>query len=332
MTARAAFSIALSAALASSVAAQTVRLTAVGDIRLDGPVGELIASKGPKAPTAPVRELLEGDIVLGNLECPVTDRGTRFPKKWNFRAPPKNLAALKDAGFTVVNLANNHVFDYSLDGFVDTMANLKKAGIPYVGAGRSLSEAAEPHIREINGVRVGIIGYTSTFPNEAWAKSNRAGVLYSDHKKLPDVVKRAKKRADVVVITFHGGTELDPYPNEIQQAFGRAAIDAGADLVIGHHPHIVQPVEVYRGKFILHSIGNFMFVSPTPITRLSVIVQAELSKSGVERLRFFPIDTWSGPVKPASLTDADSIRQALNVYGALDLFPERIAVETPGQT
>ena len=131
--------VALAAAIALST--HTAVLTAVGDIRLDGPIGQISARHGEQAPLKGVADLLKGDLLIGNLECPITERGTKFPKTWNFRAKPKTLRILKRAGFDVVNLSNNHVYDYGMDGLVDTLKHLKKVGITIVGAGTNRAEA-----------------------------------------------------------------------------------------------------------------------------------------------------------------------------------------------
>jgi gamma-polyglutamate biosynthesis protein CapA len=139
-------------------------------------------------------------------------------------------------------------------------------------------------------------------------------VAYSDFKRIPGIVGAAKKKCDVLIVLFHGGTELAEDPNDIQKSVAHAAVDAGADLFLGHHPHVVQPVEVYKGKAIVYSLGNFLFVSPTPTTRPTVIARVAVTKEGVRRLEFVPYDTnWGQPI-PAS---AGTVRPALDKLGAL---------------
>ncbi len=302
-----------------------VTVAAVGDIRLDGPVGGLIAKRGPGYPTSALGAALEADIVFGNLECPVTMRGVKQPKTWNFRAPARNLAALKP--FTLVGLANNHSWDYGERGFLDTLDALKKAKLPYVGGGKDRAEAEALRVIVSSGVRVGFMAFTSTFPKEAWAKRRKPGVAYSDFSRFPEVIRKARKECDTLVVSFHGGTELAQEPNEIQQAFARAAIDAGADLVLGHHPHVLQPLELYRGKVILYSLGNFLFVSPTPSTRPTVVARAELGLGGVLRLDFVPFDTADGRPVPADVPTREAVKKALDRFGALTQFPDRFRVQ-----
>lgn len=319
--------------LASSAAAGSeVTLSAVGDIRLSGPVAEIARREGEAAPSRAVKALLAADVEFANLETPITERGAKTPKTWNFRAPPRALGVVRAAGINVLNVANNHVWDYGREGFLDTLEHLEQGGWIYVGGGRDRAAAEEVRLLKFESLKVGIVGLTSTRPEAAWAGKNRPGVAYSDLGRMAEIVGRAKAGCDVLVVSFHGGTELAEDPNEIQKAVARAAIDAGADLFLGHHPHVLQPIEIYKGKPIFYSLGNFLFVSPTPATRPEIILRARLSKDGVRGLDLIPIDGNWGRPKPASPETSAAARAALNRLGALDAFPELIrfgALEAP---
>lgn len=306
----------------------TVTLTAVGDVRLEGPIAA-IAREGAAVPTKSVRPLLEADIVLANLETPVTRRGTKLAKTWNYRSDPKLLPIVKAAGFDLLSIANNHVWDYGEVGFLDTLSALEKAGLDFIGGGRDRAAAEKVHLVEFDGLTVGFLGMTSTHPEQGWARARKPGVFYSDFGRLNGVVKRAKKGCDVLVVSFHGGTELADDPNDIQKAVAHAVIDAGADLFLGHHPHVLQGIEIYNGKPILYSLGNFLFVSPTPTTRPTVIVRATLAKGGVRRIDLTPIDGNWGRPKPASPEVAETVRQALDRLGALEARPDLLRFLTP---
>lgn len=305
-------------ALAVSTAA-VVWLAAVGDINLDGPVGRLIKANGPAHVVSEAKaDLISADLTVGNLECPVSTRGTKLGKTWNFRAAPKSLAALKEAGIDLVTVANNHAYDYGREAFLDTLAHLKKAKIAWVGGGEDRNEAEAVRVVNLKGIKVGFVGLTSTNPSEGWAKNGRPGVAYSDFTRVPGIVARAKAQSDVLIVQFHGGTELAHDPNEIQKNVAHASIDAGADLFLGHHPHVLQPVEVYKGKAIAYSLGNFLFVSPSTSTHATVIARAELTKKGVKTLEFVPYDTnWGRPTR----STADKILPALDRMGALTENP-----------
>ena len=296
-----------------------------GDIRLDGPIGALI-EKDPDLPWKGVAEALKADILFGNLECSVTKRGKKLAKTWNFRAPPGRLLSLKRARFDVLNLANNHVWDYGEEGFRDTLAALHSRRFAFVGGGKNLEEALAPRILKRGGLKIGFLGLTSTFPQEAWASRRKPGVAYSDFGRFPAAIRRAKEKCDLLVVSFHGGTELAEGPNEIQKSFGRLAVDAGADLVLGHHPHVLQGVELYKGKPIVHSLGNFMFVSPSPGTRATVVARVRLSAAGVDSIEFVPVDIGAGILSPAGPAMREEIVAALDRFGLLTAQPERFRV------
>lgn len=309
---------------ASTAAPAAVTLTAVGDIRLDGPVGDIIRRQGPAAPTSAVREILQADIVLGNLECPVTSRGARvLGKKWTFRAPPKNLAALKAAGFNLMSVANNHTMDYGPEGFQDTLAALDREDLPYVGGGKDRADAMKLKVVPVRGLRVGVLAFTSTFPESAWAGPHKPGVAYSDYDRAGEVIREARGRCDVLVVVFHGGTELAEEPNEVQKAFAHLAVDSGADAFIGHHPHVIQPLEIYQDKPIIYSLGNFLFVSPTPATRLTAAARLSLSSRGIGGVEFAALETnWGRPI-PADAARREELFRILDRYGALSAQPGR---------
>ncbi|MBI5243838.1 MAG: CapA family protein [Elusimicrobia bacterium] len=303
-------------------------LAAVGDIRLDGPVGRAMLAHGAKAPTAGVLRWLRGDIVFGNLETAVSERGKKAAKEFTFRAQPKNLKILSEAGFTIVSLANNHSMDFGSQALLDALKALDREKIAHIGAGRNLEEARKPVFLEAGGLKIGFLALTSTFPEEHWAGRKRPGVASSETDRVSAWVREAKASCDVLVVSFHGGEQKAETPNEVQRAFGRAAIEGGADIVVGHHPHVLQAVELRGGRPILHSIGNFLFVSPTPCTRLAVIARIRLGRGGVRSIDFVPLDTWTdGRLKPArSPADIQAVRDALDRDGALTARPDFLRV------
>ena len=310
-------------AVVVATAVATVVLT--GDIRLDGPVGRIAAEEGAAAPVALVRPALAGDLLFGNLEQPLTSRGTAVEKKFTFRAPASSAGILKACGFTGAGLANNHVMDFGPDGLMDTLAALDRAGLSRLGAGKDSLSARKPLFFERNGVKVGLLAFTSTFPDEAWAKKSRPGVAYSDLARLTEWVREAKAACDALVVVFHGGTELAPEPNGVQRAVARAAAEGGADAFIGHHPHVVQAAELIGNTVVVHSIGNFLFESPTAGTEKSLIARLSLSRAGA-RVALVPIDTDGGRPKPATAPQREEIRAALDLYGALTEHPDRFSL------
>ncbi|MFH2202185.1 MAG: CapA family protein [Elusimicrobiota bacterium] len=306
-------------------AAGTVTLVAVGDIRLDGPFGDAARRRGMKAPTDGVRAALAGDIVHGNLECALTRRGQAADKKYTFKAPAGNAAILRAAGFTHVTLANNHVMDFGAAGMRDTLEALRAAGIQPVGAGADAAAAAAPVFIERNGLRIGMLAVTSTLPEDIRAGAAKPGVAYSDVRLLKEQVREAKRRCDILIASYHGGTELSQTPNPVQEEIFGLLLDGGADVVIGHHPHVLQPIRSEHGRLALFSLGNFLFVSPTPGTQWTVIARLRLSRTQLAA-EFVPLEIGPGRFLPAGPYGRELIKDALDPTGTLLLWDEESAV------
>ena len=271
-------------------------IAAVGDIMLDGSAREIMQEQGYDYAFDKMRPWLQkADIAFGNLEGPLTDRGEPAPdKKYLFRSPPAKVAdALKAAGFDIVSLANNHSLDYGSEGLADTIAALDKVGVHHVGAGENLAVARQAAILQRNGLKVAFLAYSLTFPEEFWATANRAGTVFGYREIVEGDIRAAKQKADIVVASFHWGqeskTELRPY----QVALGHAAIDAGASLVIGHHPHILQSVERYKDGVILYSMGNFAFGSYSPNAKVSALAEIEFDGNKLTQVRLQPINVFN---------------------------------------
>jgi len=282
-------------------------IAAVGDIMLDGSAREIMQEQGYDYAFDKMRPWLQkADIAFGNLEGPLTTRGTpATDKKYLFRSPPARVAAaLKHAGFDVVSLANNHSLDYGSEGLADTIAALDKVGVQHAGAGENLSIARRAAVLERNGLKVAFLAYSLTFPEEFWATTSQAGTVFGYREVVENDIKVAKQNADIVVASFHWGqeskTELRPY----QVALGHAAIDAGASLVIGHHPHILQGVERYKHGVILYSMGNFAFGSYSRKAKVSALAEIEFDGDKLTQVRLQPINVFNVNVlfQPQPLT------------------------------
>ena len=280
----------------TQTASKHLVIAAVGDIMLDGSAREIMQEQGYDYAFDKMRPWLrKADIAFGNLEGPLTDRGEPEPdKKYLFRSPPAKVAeALKSAGFDVVSLANNHSLDYGSVGLADTITALDKVGVLHVGAGENLGVARQAVILHRNGLKVAFLAYSLTFPEEFWATASRAGTVFGYREIVEGDIRAAKQKADIVVASFHWGqeskTELRPY----QVALGHAAIDAGASLVIGHHPHILQSVERYKSGVILYSMGNFAFGSYSPNAKVSALAEVEFEGDKLTQVRLQPINVFN---------------------------------------
>ena len=258
-------------------------LIVVGDIMVAETPGELIA-RG-EDPFQPFAALLSShDVRIGNLECVVATTGTAEEKPYTFRADPRTLPVLK-RHFDAVSLANNHSGDFGKAAFAEQLALMDTAGLPYFGGGRDATAAHAPWIVERNGVRIALLGYVEFKPRSFEADASRPGVAWSgeDDDVIEDIIAaRRVHRADIVILFMHWGWEDEPDPSPRLRAFARRMIDAGADMVVGGHPHVTQGAEYYRGKPIIYSLGNFLFNGfDTPATTTGWVLSARVDRTGV---------------------------------------------------
>jgi len=248
----------------------SLRLTAVGDIIPGRHVAEAMAKHGTDYPFAPAVPLVQGsDVTVGDLECPLTDRFKPPYEGMTFSAPTKTVGGLQLLGLNVVTLANNHSTNFGLGPFTDTLKVLKAGGIKYAGGGYNFNEAHQPAVVEAKGVKFAFLSYNS-IEGSIDATSDSAGVAWirmppfnpdnpQDVQRVEDDIRKAKQQADVVIPCFHWSEEYKYHPNPSMVQLAHKACDAGADMVIGQHPHTVQSIEYYKGKFVAYSLGNFIF-------------------------------------------------------------------------
>ena len=248
---------------------KTISVVLVGDIMLNRGVEYMMKTEGNgdfRFPFSKIaKDLKKADILFGNLEGPISDKGIKVGSIYSFRAEPEAIEGLTFAGFNLISLANNHAFDYGREALEDCLAKLSKAGIDYVGAGFNEGEAyggRTPVIKEIEGTKIGFLAYTNLGPESWKASEKNSGIAWiseKDFEKIKKDIENAKSQADILIVSLHAGEEYAAEPTQFQIEFSKAAIDAGADLVIGHHPHVVQKSEKYKDKWIFYSLGNFVF-------------------------------------------------------------------------
>lgn len=264
-----------------------VTLVAVGDIMLSRAVAQKMHRHGTDYPFASTTAIVSGaDIAFGNLEGPITPGPEVLPFEMRFRADAHVASALKRAGFDILSLANNHMLDFGAAGIADTRDSLDTEGIAYAGAGANASDAGSPAFVTARGITFSFLAYSYT----GGAGAASAGTAPLNIGSMVEAVRHAKLLADIVIVSMHAGVEYEPFPEESQIAFARAAIDAGAEMVIGHHPHVVQTLELYKGKYIFYSLGNFVFDQMwSQETREGLLVQATFRKEGVQNVTFHPV-------------------------------------------
>ena len=242
-----------------------IKIILVGDIMLNRGVEYMVEKEGNgdfKFPFLKIADYLkETDIVFGNLEGVISDKGTNVGSIYSFQANPKAVEGLTFASFNVLSLANNHAFDYSREALEDCLVKLSNAEISYVGAGFSESEAYSPVIKEIKGTKIGFLAYTNLGPETWQAAGENSGIAWvsSDLSRAKDEIERAREKTDILIVSLHAGEEYQKMPSQFQIDFAKMAINAGADLVAGHHPHVTQSFEKYQDGYIAYSLGNFIF-------------------------------------------------------------------------
>lgn len=234
-----------------------------------------------------LEEFRQADISMVNLEAPFTSAAQPLPgKKFNFKAPIENVQALQTGGIDIVNLANNHAMDYQRAGLLETTQVLKKAGIQSVGAGEDIKAARRPVVMEVKGKKIAYLGYYDADLHAA--TENGAGTNPRHNDRVAADIKALRGQVDWIVVNYHWGEELAKYPGDWQIELARFTVDQGADLVVGHHPHVLQGAEVYKGRPIVYSLGNFIFggnsVSDYDTAALKVALKDEQM-----RVEFLPV-------------------------------------------
>ncbi|MHB0936215.1 MAG: CapA family protein [Armatimonadota bacterium] len=265
-----------------------ITLTFVGDIMLDGAVEQLAKQHGtPYLFSGVAKTFMADSLTVGNLECAVSTRGTAEDKTYTFRADPAVLPGLRKSGIEAVTLANNHAHDFGRQAMLDTVDHLKAANITAVGAGRNAYEAYRPAMFALEKQRVALLGASRVLSTDRWAaRDDRPGIASAyDPARVLQEIRQARKSADVVVVYFHWGKERMTRPERYQRVMAQQCIDAGADLVIGSHPHVLQGFEYYKGRLIVYSLGNFVFNKRTQST---MMVQATFLNGKMQQATVIP--------------------------------------------
>ncbi len=280
--------------------APVVRIAFVGDILLEAPWRQ------PPLPPSQMFEdvrafLAEFDLVVGNLEEPLTNHPTRTPHKnpdmvaagrdFIFRATsPEAARALRSAGIRVAALANNHTMDYTERGLLDTLKQLTAAGIVPVGAGENLRNAEQVQVVELRGLRIGFLSFSDVVPRYYWAEGDRPGIASSKYiGRVRAAIARARSQVDTLAIIFHWGEMFASEPSPRQRELAQAAQRAGADLILGAHPHVLQGVGCLGPVPVVYSAGNFVFATRNPAARRSAIFEIRISREKIESVRVVPV-------------------------------------------
>ena len=272
-----------------------IKMIAVGDIMLSRMVEQKMKGyndyKYPFLKTAEITN--KADIVFGNLETTIIKGRLIKNGEMIFRADPKSVEGLKFAGFNILNIANNHIMNFGRLGLESTIKNLDENNIFHIGAGMSKEEIYKPVIKDIKGTKFAFLGFTYNSDQHLSFDVNIYGVANMEIKKMKESVEKARLENDIVIVSMHAGTEYKTSSSLFQENFAHNAIDAGANLVIGGHPHVVQNVEKYKKGYILYSLGNFVFDQMwSNETRLGVIAEIVFKDKKIDNIKFIPVKSY----------------------------------------
>lgn len=304
------------------------RFLSVGDVLFGRRVQEIIDRKGDREhPFRPLAQLYASvDFTFANLENPfysgkkirLTPPGKHYAMLW---ARPEHAATLVKHRFIAVNLANNHTMDQEIAGLDETLRTLDAAGIRHTGAGPDVDAAWTPMFVEAGGLRIGFVGASLTARPDLGLSWSRHVARIEDEERLAAACEAARKGAHFVVATMHAGDEHSFTPNPSQRAFARAAAKAGADVVIGAHPHVVQPAEKIGGTWVFYSLGNFIFDQPLRDNREAVAVELRLllppgaARAEIEAIVLHPVTLEESAPTPADEASSARILKRMGATG-----------------
>ncbi len=288
----------------TSIDDKTLRITAVGDILLGRTVKLRVEQQKSRYlyPFEKVAGILKkGDIVFGNLEEPITGStkgltGIHEGGKYVLKNEIESINGLKYAGFNIFSLANNHILDYYEKGLFETIKLLDKNGIAHAGAGKNLDDARKLSIVEKNGLKVGFLAYTDMSgivykgsPNLRFvADEDKSGVAPTNKEYILEDIKKARQQVDILAVSIHWGVEYTYKPTSEQVELAHAIIRAGVDLILGHHAHHFQAMEIYKGKPIIYSMGNFIFDQNDPANQEGFIVNMDYKGKKLSNMSVIP--------------------------------------------
>lgn len=300
---------------------QTVTLHFGGDVMFSGKVGEKLAKAGYDYPYQYVKDqFTSDDLTVVNLETPVTDSNTTAADKtYAFKSSPQALPHMADAGIDAVNLANNHILDQGITGLTDTITQLDQSGIAYVGAGKNSARAYQPVYFDRKGIKIALLGFSRVIPETSWnAGKDQAGVATAyDATAAKAAIREAKSKADLVVVVAHWGVERSDTLADHQSDLAHTFVDAGADLVIGGHPHVLQGLEQYKGKWIAYSTGNFIFTrSLVEKTWDTGVFEAKCTVNGDCSMQVIPYTAELGQPVPMPADKAQAVLRRLQTLSS----------------
>jgi poly-gamma-glutamate capsule biosynthesis protein CapA/YwtB (metallophosphatase superfamily) len=300
----------------SSPADPEIRLAFLGDILLGGGLAGVIADRGADYPWRHAAFMLQAaDLALGNLETSVTTSGSPAKKTYTFRSHPDTLRGAARAGIDVLTLANNHSLDFGPEALLESIGHVKAAGIYPVGAGQDAAEAFSPVIVAVKGLKVAVFGFTRVIPVPEWAAGEgHAGLAAGyDPKPVIAALDAVRTKVDIIIVLFHWGEERQETPRPMDISLARAMIGHGATIVVGHHPHVLQGIDLHDGNLIAYSLGNFIFTTvDRRLNQETGILAVRAKRSGVTGAHFTPLYIAEGQPRPVTGREGERILARLD--------------------
>lgn len=290
----------------------TVTLMFSGDVTLAEHFAEVVGKNSNYA-FANLPEYRQADLAMVNLENPLTRSTLTMPgKQFNFKADPEAVKTLTAGGVDIVTLANNHTMDFDGEGLLETVKTLKAEGIEYVGAGKDLTEARRPQIIDVKGQRIAYFAY---WGEEYGATKEKPGVNNIYEERIAEDIRAVRDQVDWVVVNYHWGQELATAPADWQVKLAHFTVDQGADVVVGHHPHVLQGAEIYKGRAIAYSLGNFIFGGNSRTDYDTALLKVALNDKQM-KVEFLPVEVTNYQPKIVQGDRATSIYQHLDQISA----------------
>jgi poly-gamma-glutamate synthesis protein (capsule biosynthesis protein) len=292
-----------------------VSFCAVGDVLLDRDVRKVIEKNGINYPFENIATLInENDLAFFNMECPLVKPSDGYPinKKYSFRAEPEYITGLKYAGFNIASVANNHTIDYGKSGFLKTIENLNKDSIYTIGGGTNQDEAFAPLLIKKDGETFAIFGVLEFLLEGTVFNENQPYPAFGQIDKLCKIIRELNSDIDNIIVSVHWGQENALIPTSKQIEYAHKIVDAGADLVLGHHPHVLQSIETYKDKLILYSLGNFIFDNTGKLQKESVIFRCQFKNKQLIKPELIPIYINNCKPEIASKQTSSDILEHLN--------------------
>ncbi len=300
----------------STTKTEPIEIAFVGDVMMDGSIKDAIKKHGADYPFQHIKaEIEKSDYAVLNLETAVTTRTDKFKKDYNFKADPTSLKGITNAGFDMVSLGNNHAMDYKEEGLEDTIKHLKEYELEYIGAGLNEKEAYSSKTIEIKNKKIKFLGFSRVLPDISWyAGKNKPGIAsgYQEDRVIR-IIKEERKDCDYLFVYIHWGKESKEKPEDYQIKYAKKMIDAGADGIIGSHPHVLQGFEYYKDKPIAYSLGNFLFPSYVSGKKAETgILKLKIDETGIG-MSFKPYLIKNNQITTLSKKEEDRILKELQI-------------------